>query len=144
MKKVVKMFTMCPKKERRLRAIQTSKNEKVIVGLLKFSGTRWNGAYMALGRLYRLQSYLIMYFNKYEEDKSFEITNYEWTIIPQVLAILDKVNDFTKKLQYKEVSLTAYKYIFINELIKHFEDCSRGVLQTLVVDHQNIKVRVRV
>ena len=40
MKKVVKMFTMSPKKERRLRAIQTSKNEKVLVGLLKFSGTR--------------------------------------------------------------------------------------------------------
>ena len=64
-KSLVAYFSKSPKRTRLLKKIQKEYlelsnkkfNQSNLVGVLKFSGTRWSGAFMALSRLFRLKDH---------------------------------------------------------------------------------------
>ena len=105
---LVNIFTKSPLKERKLKRLQSrmmtkgdDKNDEkpTLLGLCKFSATRWSGAYNALARIYRLEACLKLYFTENDEDDDKKLSVDDWKLITEILALMGKFNDITRKVQ---------------------------------------------
>ena len=116
-------------------------NQSNLVGVLKFSGTRWSGAFMALSRLFRLKDHIKKYFSEHDDDSEVKLTNAEWKLIPQFLVLFEPLNLITKKLQVKHASTSSYKYFYVNFLHDIFTEALEG--NVMEVDVENIEINVK-
>ena len=126
-KAVVAYFSSSLMKLRQLNEIQRQKGFKVPLAILKFSSTRWGGGLKVLRRLLRLKEVLDKYFQESSEDlTNLVLTAEEWKSIPQIIALLDPFERVTTYLQFRKISISSYKSIFLDFISSILADAQTG------------------
>ena len=111
-KSLISFFKKSPKRERRLKEYSKSKL-KINVGLLQVNVTRWNSVYLAFKRLVMLRKAIeaVIQFD-YDKKKKLLLTKPEWKSLEQVVGIMRRAASITKLLQFRKISITAFRHIF--------------------------------
>ena len=126
---MVAHFTNSPKKTNILKKLLEEDGIQIPLGMLKFSTTRWSGAFRVLCRLLRLKKYLDKYFLDQNVDKDISLQTSDWKKILQIAGLLESFTIITNFLQYKCKSIAAAKFTFLSFLQRAISDAKSSEIE---------------
>ena len=96
--------------------------------LIQIGDTRWNSIYYALLRLLYMEAAIGNFFvHASRTEKENMLSQEDWNLIPQVLALLSYSKKATELLQTRDYSIACFRLMFEVNLFGNAAECEEGI-----------------